>query len=212
MLAGFKGHLQTDGYEAYDDFDQREGVTHLHCMAHARRYFVDALPTDKQRAEYALQHMQQLYALERSCKEKELSFEKRKEVRQKEAVPILQHLGQWMKQQQGNVLPKSPIGKALAYSVERWEKLCVYTQDGMLSIDNNPVENSIRPIALGRKNFLFCGSADAARRTATVYSLLGCCKMQSIDPYHWLKDVLARLPMHPINQIKELLPHHWKPR
>ena len=211
MLATFKGHLQTDGYEAYDAFDNREGILHLQCMAHARRYFMEALVTDQQRAEYVLQHMQQLYAIERRCKDKELSFDERKEVRQKEAVPVLNKLGQWMKEEHPKVLPKSPIGKALAYCIKRWEKLCMYTTDGMLSIDNNSVENSIRPVALGRKNYLFCGSADAAQRTAMLYSLLGCCKMHSIDPYLWLKDVLTRLPMHPINQIKELLPHNWKP-
>jgi transposase len=211
MLQNYQGYLQSDGYEAYDGFDQREGIIHLHCMAHARRYFVEALNTDKTSAEYVLEQMQQLYAIERRCREKEMSFDERKEVRGKEAVPILDHLGKWMREQQANVLPKSPIGKALAYCLKRWEKLCRYTQDGKLSIDNNPVENSIRPVALGRKNYLFCGSAEAAQRTAMVYSLLGCCKMHGIDPYAWLKDVLTRLPLHPINKINELLPHNWKP-
>lgn len=84
-------------------------------------------------------------------------------------------------------MPKSPIGKALAYSIKRWDKLCRYTLDGMLEIDNNPLENSIRPVALGRKNFLFCGSHDAAQRTAIIYSLLGSCKMHGIDPMSGLK-------------------------
>ena len=211
MLATFQGYLQSDGYEAYDDFDKSEHIIHLHCMAHARRYFVEALGTDKARAEYALEHIQQLYALERSLKAQAFCFDQRKEIRQKEAVPILQRLAEWMQKEQANVLPKSPIGKALAYCIKRWEKLCRYTENGMLSIDNNPVENAIRPVALGRKNYLFCGSAEAAQRTAMLYSLLGCCKMQGINPYEWLKDVLTRLPMHPINKIKELLPHHWKP-
>ncbi len=210
MLCTFQGYLQSDGYEAYDDYDHKEGIVHLNCMAHARRYFVDALPSDKQRAEYALQQMQQLYAIERSCKDKELSFEQRKEVRQKESIPILAKLGQWMQEEQTKVLPGSPIGKALSYCLKRWEKLCRYTEEGMLSIDNNSVENSIRPVAVGRKNFLFCGSAEAAQRTAMVYSLLGCCKVHGVDPYVWLKDVLTRLPMHPVNKIKALLPHNWK--
>lgn len=211
MLADFKGYLQTDGYEAYDDFDQREGITHLNCMAHARRYFVEALANDKAMSEYVLEQMQQLYAIERRCREKELSFGERHAIRQQEAVPILQHLGQWMKEEHPKALPKSPIGKALNYCLKRWEKLCRYTDEGKLSIDNNPVENSIRPVALGRKNYLFCGSAEAAQRTAMLYSLLGCCKLHGVDPYLWLKDVLTRLPMHPINQINDLLPHHWKP-
>ena len=180
-------------------------------MAHARRYFVEALSSDKGKAAYVLAQMQLLYAIERRSRDEGWSVDQRKEVRQKEAVPILHALGKWMKQQYWEVLPKSPIGKALAYSVKRWEKLCLYTQDGRLSIDNNAVENAIRPVALGRKNYLFCGSGEAARRTAIIYSLLGSCKLHGINPLVWLTDVLTRLPMHSINQIKELLPHNWKP-
>lgn len=210
ILATYKGYLQTDGYEVYDDFDQQEHIHHLLCMAHARRYFSEALNSDKQRAEYVLAQMQLLYAIERRCRDEGLSFDQRKEVRQQEAVPILNALGKWMKEQLMEVLPKSPIGKALAYSVKRWEKLCLYTSDGRLSIDNNAVENTLRPVALGRKNFLFCGSGEAAKRAAMIYSLLGCCKLHNINPLVWLTDVLSRLPMQPINQIKELLPHNWK--
>lgn len=213
ILKDFKGFLQTDAYGAYDNFEESEDIVLLNCMAHARRYFIDALPTDKERAGYVLEQMQILYAIERSCREKKLTFDERKEVRQKKAIPILKELEEWMKEQYTNttVLPKSPIGKALGYSLKRWDRLCRYTLNGMLEIDNNPVENSIRPVALGRKNYLFCGSHDAAQRTAIIYSLLGSCKMHGIDPYAWLKDVLTRLPMHPINKIKELLPHNWKP-
>lgn len=135
----------------YDDFDKREHLIHLNCMAHAGRYFMDALLTDNERSGYVLEQMQQLYAIERSCREKQLSFDERKEVRQKQSVPILEKLGEWMKEQfvQQKVLPKSPMGKAISYSLNRWDKLCRYTLDGMLEIDNNPVENSIRPVALG---------------------------------------------------------------
>ena len=118
-----------------------------------------------------------------------------------------------MKEQftQKKVLPGSPIGKAIAYSIKRWDKLRRYTENGMLSIDNNPVENSIRPVALGRKNYLFCGSHEAAQRTAMIYSLLRSCKMQGLHPYVWMKDILTRIPSHPVNKIKELLPNNWKP-
>jgi transposase len=211
ILATYKGYLQTDGYEVYDDFDKEEHIHHLLCMAHARRYFVEALSSDKGRAEYVLAQMQLLYAIERRCRDEGLSVDQQKEIRQQKTVPILNSLGGWMKQQLVEVLPKSPIGKALAYAVKRWEKLCMYTQDGRLSIDNNAVENSIRPVALGRKNYLFCGSGEAAKRAAMIYSLLGSCKLNRINPLVWLTDVLTRLPMHPINKIKELLPHNWKP-
>ncbi len=139
--------------------------------------------------------------------EKELDYDQRKEIRMKEAIPILESLGKWMKEQYIQTLPKSPIGKALAYSIARWDKLCLYTTNGVLNIDNNPVENSIRPVAIGRKNYLFCGSHEAAKRSSMLYSLLGTCKMNGINPFDWLKDVLERIPAHPINKIKELLPH-----
>jgi transposase len=211
ILKEYKGYLQTDGYQVYNSFDQKEGITLLHCMAHARRYFVEARDNDSVRADYVLEQMQQLYAIERNCKEQELDYEQRREVRSKVAMPILESLGKWMKEQYVQTLPKSPIGKALGYSIERWDRLCIYITNGMLNIDNNPVENSIRPVAIGRKNYLFCGSHEAAKRTAMLYSLLGTCKMNGINPFDWLKDVLERIPSHPINKIKELLPHKWSP-
>jgi transposase len=210
ILQNFKGYLQTDGYVGYDALDKKEGITQIHCMAHARRMFNDALENDKAIAGYAMQEIQKLYAIERSCKEKSLGLDEIKTIRQQQSVPILTRLGQWMKEQYLNTLPKSAIGKALAYSIERWEKLCRYTEDGRLNIDNNPVENSIRPVALGRKNYLFAGSHEAAKRSGMLYSLLGTCKMHHVEPYTWLKTVLATIPNHPINKIKELLPHHWK--
>lgn len=212
ILSEFKGHLQTDGYDSYDQFDKNEEVIHLHCMAHARRYFIDAQGTDPTRSAHALEQIQKLYAIERSCKEQDLSYDERKVIRQEQSVPILDALGKWMREEytKAKVLPKSPIGMAMAYSIKRWDKLMCYTSNGMLAIDNNPVENSLRPVALGRKNYLFCGSHEAAQRTAMIYSLLGSCKMQGVNPYLWLKDILTRISMHPINKIKELLPHHWK--
>jgi transposase len=208
MLDGFQGYLQSDGYNAYEIFDQRSGVTLMHCMAHARRMFNEALDNDRQRGEYAMNEIWKLYAIERSCKEENISFDEIRTLRLERSVPILTSLGDWMKEQYMEVAPKSPIGKALAYSIERWERLSIYTQDGMLNIDNNPVENSIRPVAIGRKNYLFAGSHEAAQRSAMLYSLLGTCKLHNIEPYHWLKSVLERIADHPINKIQELLPHH----
>jgi len=115
-----------------------------------------------------------------------------------------------MKLQYADVLHKSGIGEALAYSIKRWDRLMIYTQDGNLNIDNNPVGNSIRPVALGRKNYLFAGSHEAARRSGMLYSLLGTCKMHGIEPTTWLKEVLSTIPTHPINKIKDLLPQNWK--
>jgi transposase len=210
ILQNFKGYLQTDGYVAYDVFDKKETITQIHCMAHARRMFNEALDNDRIVAEHAMHEIQKLYAIERNCKEQNLSLDAIKIIRQEQAVPILSALGKWMKEQYIHAIPKSSIGKALSYSIERWEKLSRYTENGMLNIDNNPVENSIRPVALGRKNYLFAGSHEAAKRSGMLYSLLGTCKMHGIEPYAWLKNVLAQIPNHPINKIKELLPHHWK--
>lgn len=210
MLQHFKGYLQTDGYAAYDIFDQRPGITLIHCMAHARRMFNEALENDFERASYALNEIQKLYAIERDSKQENLSFDELKVARSTKAAPILKGMALWMQQQYIQVLPKSAIGKALAYSIERWDKLSVYITDGRLNIDNNPVENSIRPVAIGRKNYLFAGSHDAARRSGMLYSLLGTCKMHGVEPYAWLKDVLLRIADHPINKIHELLPHRYK--
>lgn len=209
ILQNFKGYLQTDGYVAYDVFDKKENITQLHCMAHARRMFNDALDNEKSVAEHAMQELQKLYAIERNCREQNLSFDAIKAVRQEQSVPVLNALGNWMKDEYVKAIPKSSIGKALGYSIERWEKLSRYTEDGMLNIDNNPVENSIRPVALGRKKYLFAGSHEAAKRSGMLYSLLGTCKMHGIEPYSWLKDVLHRIADHPINKISELLPHRW---
>jgi len=211
MLKDFKGHLQTDGYTVYDFFKENEDVTVLHCMAHARRKFYEALANDKPRAEYALEQFGLLYAIERKAKEKAFTDEQRLALRQQEAIPILQQMGKWMKEQYVTVLPKSSIGKALGYSIERWNELMIYAGDGKLNIDNNPVENSIRPVAIGRKNYLFAGSHEAAQRSAMLYSLLGTCKLHGINPFLWLRDVLNRIPAHHINKIEELLPHNWKP-
>lgn len=210
ILKDFKGYLQTDGYVAYDIFAKREGITLIHCMAHARRMFNDALDNDEERAVHALKEIQKLYTIERSCKEDQLNFEQVKEVRRLKSTGILTDLGRWLQQQYLQVLPKSAIGKAIAYSLERWERLSAYVNDGRLNIDNNPVENSIRPVALGRKNYLFAGSHEAAKRSGMLYSLLGTCKMHGVEPTTWLKDVLHRIADHPINQIQELLPHRYK--
>ena len=135
------------GYVAYEDFENREGITVLNCMAHARRKFVDALQNDKHRGEHALTLFQKLYDIERQAKE--LSPDGTLGLRQEKSVPVLKELKQWMITEYPKVLPSSTIGNAIAYSLKRWEKLCVYATDGRLCIDNNPVENAVRPVAIG---------------------------------------------------------------
>ena len=208
ILKDFTGYLQTDGYQVYDYFEGRKDIRQLHCMAHARRKFSEEVENNPAIAEYALAEIQKLYAIERTARETGLTAEEIKVLRQQEAVPVLTSLGTWMKEQYVAVLPKSGIGEALAYAIKRWETLSRYTEDGTLNIDNNPVENSIRPVALGRKNYLFAGSHEAAARSGMLYSLLGTCKMHGIEPYNWLKKVLVQIPEWPVNQVHLLLPHH----
>jgi transposase len=207
ILKDFQGHLQTDGYAAYNIFKEQKDVTLLHCMAHARRKFIEAEQNDTVRSRYALEQIQQLYAIERKATDEELNQLDVLKLRQQESIPVLESLGKWMQQAYVEVLPKSAIGKALAYSIERWKQLTIYTTDGKLNIDNNPVERAIRPIAVGRKNYLFAGSHEAAQRSAMLYSLLGTCKLHGVNPFDWLKNVLEIIPAYPINKIKNLLPH-----
>jgi transposase len=205
ILKDFHGHLQTDGYNAYDTFDNEE-ITLLHCMAHARRKFEQALNNDKERAEHVLHLLQKLYAVERKAKEENHTHVQRYELRQAESVTVLQSLHGWFKENIIQVVPKSLIGEAITYSLKRWEKLSLYTTDGKLEIDNNLVENVIRPVALGRKNYLFAGNHDAAQRSAMLYSFMGTCKLRGVEPLHWLKTTLAKLPDHKANQLHLLLP------
>lgn len=206
ILKGFTGHLQTDGYTVYEDFDKKPGITLFHCMAHARRKFDEAKDNDLVRASYALTEIQKVYAIERQAKNEGMSAEQFYALRQEESVPILNDLKNWMLENYKMVLPKSTIGQALHYSLERFDKLMLYTSDGKLKIDNNLVENAIRPVAIGRKNYLFAGSHNGAKRAAMLYSFLGTCKINDINPFEWLRNTLEIIPKHPVNKIYELIP------
>lgn len=211
-LHGFKGHLQTDGYVVYDAFDQTQAVTLLGCMAHIRRKFEQALDNDQTRASQVLNFMQQLYALERIAREKEYSPEQRLALRHKEARPVMNQLKSWLEENRGQVLPKSKIGEAITYACNRWKYMERYLEDGKLEIDNNLVENAIRPVAIGRKNYLFAGSPQGAEWAAILYSLLSSAANCGHNPSDYLKDVLLRLPDQPLNYLDELLPPNWKPQ
>lgn len=206
MLKDFKGYLQTDGYTVYDEFGKNKDITLMGCMAHARRYFDKALDNDQARAQHFLAEVQQLYALESNLRDQQADWKKRLSARQELALPILNRLRVWLKTEQAKVLPKSAIGKAINYSLVRWDKLCVYAGNGGLEIDNNLIENQVRPLALGRKNYLFAGSHQGAKHAAILYSLFGSCKLNGLDPFKYLHAVLDKLPDHPIIRISELLP------
>ncbi len=211
ILKDFKGYLQTDGWKVYKSIATKsKDIIQICCWAHTRRKFMEALPYARDEANYALKLIGELYAIERQCKEQDLSYDNVAERRQQQAVPILQQLHDWMTETYKSNRPSSPISTAIGYSLNRWNELCVYVNDGRLNIDNNPVERSIRPVAVGRKNYLFAGSPKGAQRLAVIYSLIGTCIMNKIDPYEWLVDVINRINSHPMPRLHELLPHNWK--
>ena len=210
-LESFTGKLQTDGYGAYDQFAHSRTIVLIGCLAHVRRKFFEARNNDPIRANKALGFIKKLYALEHEAREEKLSFEQRHKLREQKAKPIWEDFSAWLDEQITEVLPQSAIGKAITYAINRRPYVQRYLEDGILEIDNNLVENQIRPIALGRKNFLFAGSEKGAERAAMFYALLASCKQNDIDPFTWLHDVLLTLPTHPISQIDQLLPHNWKP-
>ncbi len=206
ILKSFVGNLQTDGYAAYTNLENKSNIALLACMTHARRKFEHAKDNDYDRASYALKYIQSLYEIEREAQDKEMNYEQIKELRQEKAVPILMEMESWLRQEIYLVLPKSAIGKAMSYTLNLWDRLKRYTEDGRFKIDNNLIENSIRPIALGRKNYLFAGSHEAAQQAAMLYSLLATCKINNIEPYAWLKHVLTVIQDYPANKLYELLP------
>lgn len=208
-LKNYQGYLQTDGYAAYNQFDDVEGITTLNCWAHARRKFIDAQSFDNAKASEVLVQIQLLYAAEKHCVENNYSPDEIKNYRQQKAVPVLETLHQILKTQLINSLPKSPLGMALQYTLARWDKLIIYTQDGNLRIDNNLVENSIRPVAIGRKNYMFAGNHEAAQRSAMLYSLFATCKLHNVNPIEWLTYVFENINNHKINAIEQLLPQHY---
>jgi transposase len=211
MLASFSGALQTDGYAGYNNLFAREDITPLACMAHARRKFEHALTNDKARAEHALELIRWLYAIEHTCTEAKMDHEQRRQYRALHAEPILEKIGHWLKEEVMRVEPKSPMGMAIQYALNLWPRLCAYAKDGRYMIDNNLVENTIRPMAIGRKNYMFAGSHKAAQDAALMYSLLGTCKLHGIEPLAYLTDVIARISDHKANKLEELLPWNWKP-
>ena len=211
FLKDFKGTLQCDGYSGYDMFDKQPCITLLACWAHARRKFDEAKDNDKVRAEYMLSEIQKLYDIEANARELGMTWDERKELRHQKSKPILDNIEIWLKKEILAVLPKSAIGKAICYTMGLWPRLKRYIDDGKCEIDNNLIENKIRPVAIGRKNYLFAGSHDAAQRAAIVYSLLGTCKMHGVDTEKYLTDVFSLIPDCKQSQFENLFPQNWKP-
>lgn len=209
FLRGWKGNLVCDDFGGYKASFEL-GVTEIGCMAHARRKFFELHATNKSTlAEQALRYIQLLYEIESEVRD--LEPDSRQRIRQEKAVPVMERLHAWMIGQRDLVPEGSAISRALDYSLKRWAALSRYLDDGAVPIDNNWVENQIRPWALGRKNWLFAGSLRSGKRAAAIMSLIQSARLNRHDPYAYLKDVLTRLPTQRASEIADLLPHNWLP-
>jgi hypothetical protein len=211
FLGSWSGKLVCDDFSGYKALFEH-GVIEIGCMAHARRKLEEL--HENQRSELAaeaLVYYGLLYDIETEAREQRLDAIGRQRLRQEHARPVADQLREWLIRQRSKVPDGSATAKAIEYSLGRWEALTRYIDDGDLPIDNNWIENRIRPVALGRANWLFAGSLRAGQRAAVVMSLIQSARLNGHDPYRYLKDVLERLPTQPASRIDELLPHRWKP-
>jgi transposase len=214
FLEGYRGNLQTDGYAGYNEVARSRDVMHFCCWAHARRKFKEAQPTAKARAAKILKLIQCLYAVEKTARGAGMSSDERRELRQKKARPVLQaiHSNLINLQRDGKFLPKSPIGEAVQYALNRWDKLELYVDYGEVEIDNNLIENAMRGIAIGRKNYMFVGSEETGRKTAVLYSIIESCKRLRINTLKYLTNVLTVLPTTSQSDLENLTPAKWHER
>lgn len=212
LLKDFQGAVQSDGYGAYDICENKQGVLLLGCRAHIGRKFEHALAEDPECAEYALRVIGQLYALERRVKEQGLPPDEIKAIRKKDAYPPIREFERRVEKEANAATPQSSIGKALRHAYALYPRLSRYVTDGRYRIDNNLAENAVRPLAPGRKNYLFCRNHEAACHTAIVYSLSGTCRLWEVDPVKWLTDVFSRIQDCSVKRLEELLPHRWTPQ
>jgi transposase len=209
FLKNFRGNLQTDGYSAYESLAKVRGdLTLIGCWAHARRGFHEALAETKLAAWFVRQ-IGQLYAVEKQLRQQKAGPRLRAAKRVWQSRPVLARLHRAMELIRRKTLPQGLLGQAIDYTLKRWEALMRFLDDGVLEIDNNLIENLIRPSALGKKNFLFFGHPEAGERSAVIYTLLGCCRRHGVNPFDYLKDLFTRLPAAKITQIKEFTPTAW---
>lgn len=208
FVGEFSGFFQADAYSGYDVLFKDGRVVEVGCWAHARRYFVEARETDAVEAEAVIALIQRLYAVEAAAKD--LSEEERKRLRLERSRPILDAIRARIDAAAPMALPKGPLGKAIGYAQRNWTALTRYLDEGFLEIDNNRAERALRPVAVGRKNWMFAGSLDAGRRAAVLMTVVGTCKLQGIDPFEYLRDVLVRVAAGPPDRIHDLTPRRWK--
>jgi transposase len=215
IFKDFKGYLQADAYSAYDGLYQSGAIIEVGCMMHARRKFYEARTSDPQRSHQALAWISLLYDVEREAKERETADDDafvtlRHRLRQERSRPIFDKFCAWLEAERPKVLPKSPIGEAIQYALNQWEALKRPLEAGFLELDNGACERAFKPVALGRKNWLFAGSDQGGETAAVLMSLCTTCKNLGIDPQAYLSDVLDRISTHPARRIAELLPDRWQ--
>jgi len=210
FLRGYCGFLQADAYAAYDAMfkNPSRSLTEVACWAHSRRYFFEAQTSDLCRATVMLAYIQLLYDVEREARNS--TAEQRRELRQAKSRPILEDIKNYLQTEKPKMLPKSPMGVAIDYTLSNWEALLRYTEDGDLEIDNNRAERSLRYIVVGRRNWLFYGSDKGGRTAAVLSSLIASCKLLRIEPFAYLRDLFTRISNHPHHRLDELLPDRWQ--
>jgi transposase len=210
FLKNFRGKLQTDGYGAYESLAKSRGgdLLLIGCWAHVRRGFHEALAETKLAAWFVGQ-IGQLYAVEKKLREQKAGSALRQVMRAWQSQSVMTRLHRAMELTRRKTLPQGLLGQAIDYALKRWDALNRFVEDGTLEIDNNLIENAIRPSALGKKNWMFIGHPEAGERSAVIYTLLGSCRRHGINPFDYLKDLFTRLPAAKITQIKEFTPATW---
>jgi hypothetical protein len=212
FLKDYRGYLQADAFSGYDGIYAGGLIVEVACWAHARRKFYDTLVHYPTEAGRVLELIGSLYAVESRAKRLRVSDEKRLAWRQRFSRRRLQRLRRYLDELSVQVLPRSPLGKAISYTLKNWKALNRYTEAAFLDIDNNLSERQIKQMVIGRKNWLFAGSENGARNAAVLFSLVVSCRLADIDPFAYFRDILTRLRSHPADRIHELIPREWKKR
>ena len=207
-LATFEGYAHCDGYKGYDSIFERDNVTRVACLAHVRRKFIDAEGSDPDVAAEILARIRGIYAIETQARKDELTADEIKVLRQEQAAPLLEELRARLFVLEASALPQSPTGKAVGYALNRWDDLLVYLTDGRLEIDNNAAERAMRPLGIGRKNWLFFLNDNGADTAMVILSLLRTAEAVGVNALDYFRDVLTRIDREP--DLEKLLPRGWQ--
>ena len=209
VLGGYTGKVIADAFSGFDQLFGEGGATEVGCWAHTRRKFYDAKSFARADAAEALALIKKLYRIERKADQRKMSMDQRLELRQRDSKPIVEEFRQYLERVRPHYPPSSPLGKAITYATNQWPALNTFLDFGLLPMDNNAAERALRAPVVGRKNWMFAGSEDGARRAATLFSLVASCRLHGIDPWAYFDDVLCRVQTHPARRVGELTPKAW---